>query len=293
MNTLRSGVAASLLAAPLLLGGCSSSWVAPRYTAEKSLEIDAPPRPMLDVRVIAGDIEIDPHDEQVVRVSALLRGPDAERLEGARLTAKVDEALVRIRVEWPGGRRQNESAELTIHSPTSQAVTARTSSGDIDVEQMAGPLAARTASGDIVVRSHEGDVEVETGSGDVDCRAVAGGALVRTGSGDVRLEAVAGPVESRTGSGDQWVELGESNAGPVTVRAGSGDVDLRLHEAFRGRLMVATGSGDLSFGPLPAGMEQRVVRMSDDDLVVVLGGEETPESSVSTGSGDVRVRPAR
>ena len=114
------------------------------------------------------------------------------------------------------------------------ATRASAGSGDVSARDVAGALTLETGSGDVEGSGlGRADVTAKTGSGDVDLdfSAAAPDVRVQTGSGDVSMRLPAGTydVSPDTGSGDTEIRVTDSQASPdhVTVRTGSGDIEVR------------------------------------------------------------------
>lgn len=231
-----------------------------------------------------------------------------------RLTVRGDgggpEAWAEVVVRVPVGRKV--TVQLGAGSAAAQDVDAdlrlNTRGGDVTAERTRGRLAIGSGSGDVHVRGAQGaEVRVGTGSGDVEVRDlradridvgtgsgdVNGGGLdggdvkLGAGSGDFRLDAVrARTLRIGTGSGSADVGVG-GDLQEARVGTGSGDVTLRVPANFGATLDVSTGSGDVH-SDLP-------LQLTRTDRHHITGriGDGRASIRVSTGSGDVRVVPAR
>lgn len=117
-----------------------------------------------------------------------------------------------------------------------------TSSGDLEVDHIAGQLGIELSSGDVRGRDI-GNVDVRsTSSGDIVLHDVHGPINVaRVGSGDLSMDGVDSVSVGSVGSGDVWVG---NAAGDVTVESiGSGDVRV---DGVNGNFRVGSkGSGDV------------------------------------------------
>lgn len=130
------------------------------------------------------------------------------------------------------------------------------SSVDFDIELPSGvtEVVSRSESGDLHLFDLFGDLDARIGSGDlVGTGLFTRSAKVHTGSGDVELSFAAPP---------EW----------VSIETGSGDVDLRL-PGTGWNVRVQTGGGKIDVAP---GMQ---------------GDSGDRRIQITTGSGDVRVRP--
>lgn len=134
------------------------------------------------------------------------------------------------------------------------------SSGDLQVDHIAGPLTIEISSGD-VTGEDVGSVEVRrTSSGDINLRDVRGDVSVaRAGSGDLQFSHIGGGVEiGRVGSGDVTISHVERNvsvdsigSGDISVDAVGGDFTLRSrgssevrHHDVRGKVSVPRDNDD-------------------------------------------------
>jgi len=169
-------------------------------------------------------------------------------------------AYVDLRVRAPAKLAATiKSASGDAEARNLAAVDFDTSSGDIDVAHIAGELRLevssgdargedigradirRTSSGDIRLRNVHGPVEVgSAGSGDITLDTVGSVAIGSVGSGDIRIADAAGDVSvDSIGSGDVSVD-GVGGNFRVGSR-GSGDVD---HRNVRGTVSVPRDNDD-------------------------------------------------
>lgn len=148
------------------------------------------------------------------------------------------------------------SGSLRVLLGAGNAVAIDTGSGEIDVRGIQGGVVAETGSGNVTVTDISGpEVRVKTGSGEIDGTGVATRRLLAdTGSGDVGLVVTAAPDA-------------------VTVETGSGEVDLTVPDEVYD-VSTDTGSGDV-------------------DVRVQVRPGAARRLQVKTGSGDMRVAPAR
>lgn len=184
-----------------------------------------------------------------------------------------------------------------------------TGSGDISLSDVAGEISADTGSGDVSADSVRGSFACDTGSGDCNLTRFAGASVdLDTGSGNVRVtDSRADRVSADTGSGDVFVDV--DDAADVSADTGSGDIEIVAGGSRLERITADTGSGDVSLRIAPGiGFEMRTdvgsgdvdSDFSDAQPIIerrrVKGyrrGDERVKIDVDTGSGDVRVGPAR
>ncbi|MFD9377304.1 DUF4097 domain-containing protein [Streptomyces sp. NPDC059999] len=236
----RTAVAACAVVGGLLLTGCSLT----AHTM-KTVRADATVAEAVTAVEITGarhgSIEVTPGSGPGVAVHRTVhyRGDTAPRpgqhVSGGLLTFDsgcTGSCYVDYRLEVPASatvKLESSSGRVTVTGVA--AADVETSSGDVELERIAGALKARTSSGDI------------TGS------ALAGpGADIRSTSGDARLAFTASPnaVAAETGSGNVTLTV-PSAPYRVDVSTTSGDrrIALPTDPAAGARLSVRTTSGDV------------------------------------------------
>ena len=158
-------------------------------------------------------------------------------------------------------------------------VSARTASGDVELESAGGGLEVKTASGDIAVGDCFGGGSLVTVSGDLRVSWLEGGTLkARSVSGDVSIGTLRADLELATTSGD--VDVKAVSAGELRVQTVSGDVRVGITRGTRTWIDAASVSGRL----------ESELGLEDAEPAQV---EETEEPIVplrlKTVSGDVTV----
>ena len=155
---------------------------------------------------------VEQHDLLTHQISAL-----TVNTGGGDVTVRTGGAPGTVEVT----RKTRSAGGLTPLGPTSWEGNTLTllgdceGCGDIDYEIRvpAGvDVTAKTGSGDIELDGGLGTVSLQTGSGDID--------------GDV---AAAGSITTRTGSGDMELRLGNAPS-LLSAHSGSGDVDIKVPE---------------------------------------------------------------
>ena len=182
-------------------------------------------------------------------------------------------------------------------------------SGNIDLDRVKGTIKADTGSGDVKATGLEGTFRCDTGSGncnltgfqgdELSCDVGSGNIRLKslqarllsadTGSGNVRVEdANLENFKADTGSGDVLLESVGPRLVKIKADTGSGDVVLRLAPEASFEALADQGSGDLRVGykdaqPIHKGREVIGYRRGDSKIRI----------DVSTGSGNLDIRPAR
>ncbi len=183
------------------------------------------------------------------------------------------------------------SADITCHGELAEAQF-KSGSGDIRIDDLAGPGTIETGSGDVRIATASAELRVKSGSGDIQVDHARAQATVSTGSGDVTVGTSAAPVAVKTGSGDVMVTEADSD---VSLSTGSGD--LVVATARRGKFTIKGASGDVRLG-IPAGtpvwtdintLSGRIV--SDlDGTGAPAEGQDHIEVRAKTASGDIVLR---
>ena len=262
MRDWKRALCSLLLAASVLLAGCSEAREVRRYQASFDAE-------GLDELVFS-------HGEG----DLVVRG-DPERRD-----IEVD---ARLRTGRPGHRHDAEAehrVELVMAAPTAGTGELRFTTGPLpdgyflDVEVAVPDSLALTiddGSGDLVI-SNVGDLLLDDGSGDAVVENVAGSATITDGSGALVVRGVEEYATVNDDSGDLVVDgVGRD----VVVDDGSGDLVVR---DVGGDVSVADGSGDLVVENVTGHV---VVRDGSGDIAVHhVGTVDIPTS----GSGEVDVR---
>jgi hypothetical protein len=152
--------------------------------------------------------------------------------------------------------------DYLIDVPSAAGADVGSTSGDLSVSGLSGPVTARTTSGDITLTDLDGPVTVETASGSVH------------GTGVTRI------VQARSFSGT--LDLAGTFTGDATVVTTSGDVTLRFEPGTSARIDASTISGMVrSSGPgMPSAVRDGRSRS------VVLGSGAVP-IQVRTTSGSI------
>jgi len=232
---------------------------------QKTFEIEG--RPEVEVRLAAGDIEVDATLDGSVTVELVADDEESQQLvdearverQGSRVLVDVPQKRggfsfgsifgrqgITCRVRCPEGSLltvRSKSADLTVRGAIG-GLNVATASGDVEADQVHGGINVKSASGDVGVRLVTGGVNVQSASGDVVLGAVRGTVNVNTASGDVSIDAADDNVNVSTVSGDQ--EHGAVTRGNVSAHSVSGDVRIGVRRGSKVYLDCTTVSGDTS-----------------------------------------------
>jgi DUF4097 and DUF4098 domain-containing protein YvlB len=216
----------------------------------------------LDVDTSAGNIEVRAGDEgaNVIIIKA------AKHITGRQTVAELKRYLPRVKVtqrlegdtlivrseaqenELPSGVGYYVSYVVSV--PKRLAVTLKTVSGDISVQQVRGGVQAGSSSGGIQIKDVAGSVELQTVSGDITGEDLpdATGIKVNTSSGAVHLNNIAGRFEAHSVSGDIHVE-GARIADSLQAESSSGALNFSAVRAANSELALnlTSVSGDIAY----------------------------------------------
>lgn len=264
-------------AALVLIGGAALFGWPSSSVQERSTGLDGIDR--VEVAGGAGNVEVrhapGARAEIVQRVhrwqSALLGGGGGDateikhRVEGGALVLPTD-------CGW------NCTVDYKVTLPTSVPVRGHLDSGGLDAVGVQS-VQAETSSGEVLLSGIGGPVDVRTGSGGVSATKVRGPVEAETGSGEITLAEIGGEVRARTGSGGVSVSQVD---GPVDANAGSGEIVL---SEIGGRVGVETGSGGISGRGLRG--QDVVAKAESGGVELELVSPQTVE--VSTHSGGIEL----
>ena len=192
----------------------------------------------------------------------------------------ADDVLRVGHLEPPLSRQVGMSYEVVV--PANTRVRARTGSGALLVERVAGPVDVGTGSGGTRVSDVAGNVTVESTSGSIEVVAVGGDVALRTGSGSLLVERIDAALRARTGSGRIRVESRPGGAWDLSAGSGVIRIDLPHDVAFEIDAQTRSG-GVRSDHPVTVRGQMRRGRLQGD----VRGGG--PRVTLRTGSGDITI----
>jgi DUF4097 and DUF4098 domain-containing protein YvlB len=266
----------------------------------KAFDVSGPVE--LDIRLVSGEIEIDPMLEGRVEIDLTAHDEESQALiDSARIELQERHGRPQVLVDVP--RRKGVSFSLgmifgqqgitcRVRCPEDSGVEIRSKSADVSVRGTIGGLSVATASGDVEVDRVSGGVNVKSASSDFSASEIGSGTNIQSASGDVSIDIARGPVNITSASGD--VTIGEAYDN-VSVNTVSGDQD---HGAvMRGKVAAHTVSGDVTIAVRRGSRTyldcSTVSGDTHSDLEV--GSEEPPgdgpmvEIRAKTVSGDIHI----
>ena len=215
-----------------------------RYSAERSLDLDAQGLATLKLDTGAGDLD-------VIGVPGLARievrgkacASEQEVLAGIQLSQQREGAAAHVMTTIPdeGSNWQLFGShyaymDVRVRVPAELKLALRDSSGDLDVTGIAAGLELSDSSGDISLRDIGGAVTLSDSSGDIELRGLDGSITIQSdSSGDIDLVDV---------SGDALVH--SDSSGDVDFRRITGNA--RIDSDSSGDIDFDTIGGDASVG---------------------------------------------
>ena len=235
----------------------------------------------LDIRIPAGEVEIETDNAAETAVELEARGRDDDALEqDAEISMRERGDGYEVRIEAGRGRgggffRRNGDYRVRVAAPRGTTVRANLASADITGRGQFAGVDVKVASGDVEFEDVAGEADVDAASGDVRLERI-GFAKVNSASGDVAIDESAGGAEVNTASGD--VEIRSVTAGEVRINSASGDIEVGIAKGSRLHVDAQTLSGetrseiDLESGEPIAGDDGPLVdlkaRSMSGDIVV-------------------------
>jgi DUF4097 and DUF4098 domain-containing protein YvlB len=192
-----------------------------------------------------------------------------------------------------GGDRISVSVDYKIWVPDQAAVELNSVSGDITVAPLGGAAKIDCVSGDVKLRGAAG-AEIKLTSGELEMENIAGDAFIKAVSGDITLTKIKGSVEADAVSGD--IELRDvSEAQSVDVKTVSGNVIYFGSIQAGGRYQLNAFSGDVRMTiPADASFDFEANTFSgsiDTDFEITVSGKISPKEIRGTvGKGGATIR---
>lgn len=211
---------------------------------------------------------VEAHEDVVVR---------AEERQGRHVITIEQRDKIRwgpIQINWGG------DLEVRITCPPGSDLDMAGGSTDLDVQGELGAVSAKSASGDLKLDDVRARLEAKTASGDISVGALPEGGTIVSVSGDLDVGRVHGPLSARTVSGD--VEIAAIAAGELQLQTVSGDARIGVARGTHVWIDAMSVSGDLGS---ELGLADSAPAADDSGEE---GGEVVP-LQVKTVSGDVKI----
>jgi len=240
---LRSFLSAGLLAALTLTAHAKIERV-----IEKTFDVQ--PDGLLRVETSGGNIKVDSHASNVVKVVARQKIRANSESEADDLLKKVELTIEQNSSGVVARAKQNRSnwsrnpvqIDFDVTVPTNYRAEIRTSGGNIEVADLAGKVHARTSGGNIVLGKISSDIDAGTSGGDIRLEEGAASVKLDTSGGNIRVGRAVGPTDLDTSGGDIVVNSVEN-----TLRADTsgGNVSATIVGALKGECYLSTSGGNV------------------------------------------------
>lgn len=206
--------------------------------------------------------EVEVSDDKIVVISKL---PEASQkdssiwsvVKGGKLKAYID---------------------LTVEVPYEFSVETYTTSGDVQVTNLAGEARISATSGDVLLRDIGGGSVIELTSGNIRAGDVGGDLRIAASSGDTEIKRVKGLVAVQATSGNVYAyEVG----GDAMVNLVTGDFKIK---GCLGDVNFSTAAGNAEIADVLGGVNA-TSSSGDLDVVIVPVGEK--EFYLNTATGNI------
>ena len=213
-----------------------------------SREFDAVGIKSLSVNNMSGNITVS----VTTTGKALVDASKVRFPEGCKLV--IERSGGKLSVETSQHRWSGNSCRvhLDIKVPATISLDLKNGSGDLEVEDINGPLKFKLGSGNVMVQAMVTDLNGSSGSGDVRVSGLAGNVNLKMGSGDIWLEyslpPARGAVKIKNGSGDSTIILPKESVILTDLTTGSGRIYNEIGDTAGApfKINIASGSGKVS-----------------------------------------------
>lgn len=260
----------------LLASGCSSSWNSIR--AER--RVTATPGPATSlvltsrngaVRAIAEPGRTEVFIEATLRCGGATMEEAEARLGEAALVAIVDDAgILRVEATFPQPTKPNDGASITVRLPELVDAELKSSNGAVLVEGATGQVQARSSNGGVDILGPADDV------------------VANTSNGKVVISGATGRVEATSSNGSLRIATAPGASAAIVAATSNGSISLEVAAGFAGRIAVGTSNGSIRIEDPGDRVTER--HLSRTGGHVVIGGVETPKSSLNTSNGSITIR---
>lgn len=215
-----------------------------RQGADRLAEADAAGIRTVVIGAAAGDLAVHGTSTTRVRAKGRACAGSADALAAIKIETRREGDTLHVDAILPDTDHafHNRSLDLTIDLPATLAIRIADSSGDIEVDNVAG-VRVEDSSGDIDIKTINGNVEVSDSSGDVVIADVTGNVTIPVdSSGDLVFRRVHGGVHVETDSSG-GITASEVN-GDVTIDNDSSG-DIRVSQVGGNFTVASDSSGDI------------------------------------------------
>ena len=224
----RSYLAGTAAGVTLALAGCIEIPGGARVERSETRTEAVGDATALTVSNVNGDVTVETHDGDAVRVDMTKRGPSEDALDRVTVETRRDGGTLAVETVTPERSLANVSVTLAVRVPAGLPVTR--------VETVNGHATVRGTTGDATVATTNGDATAEDVDGFVTARTVNGAAIATGTTGFDGASAVNGGVEAEI----------RAVRGDVTAETTNGEVSVALDESLDLDVVMETNNGALA-----------------------------------------------
>ena len=206
--------------------------------------VSAQPGGTLRVDLEQGAIEVEGHEESEVTVDARAAG-SAHRSTGFELRSNGRD----VRLEgdlgsWLAHIIGRARVRVRIKVPHEYSLDLKTNGGAIEVLDIRGRVSARSSGGPVQVEEIVGEVDLQTSGGSIIATEVRGSLRADTSGGPIRIFDVSGDVDAKTSGGPI---VAHEITGRVRAETSGGPISVRWNHEPGGSLQTSGGSIQVEF----------------------------------------------
>jgi DUF4097 and DUF4098 domain-containing protein YvlB len=194
----------------------------PEFTEEFHQTYPLPADGRVSIENINGGVRIAVWDQNVVKVDAVKKANQKEKLDEAKIVVTTTADSVRIKTEYPDRNQTSGEGRHSYNNPATVEYS------------LTIPRKARIDSADLV----NGSLEIEGAEGDVKAACVNGQVKARGLTGEVKLSTVNGGVEATL------VRLDEAK--PTSLNSVNGNITLIIPSESSAQVRASTVHGAIT-----------------------------------------------
>ena len=139
----------------------------------------------------------------------------------------------------------HEKTEVTVETPASLQLDARSGDGDMAVHGISGTVALRSGDGSVLLDGVHGDLHVSASDGSIDIRQASGTLEAHAADGRMKIDGRFSGVQLHSSDGNVELSLapGSQLSTASRIESADGSVTLRLPHDLAADLDVSAGDG--------------------------------------------------
>lgn len=168
-----------------------------------------------------------------------------ESQSGDHITFSLkDRSHIGIHVVWG---REDHSPHVTVDTPTTVTLEARTSDGNLSIRDLHGELQVRTGDGNADIANIDGSLKLTSGDGNVEIRNASGTLEARASDGRMTIDGHFTAVQLHTSDGNLDFSLADGSqlSAASRIESSDGQVRIRVPSTFAADLDVTSSDGHI------------------------------------------------